>query len=64
MGHGRIVLESAKAIAKKMTEIGTSLVAWLTQYKLCHKESMPENFYNIVVDRLKDGLRNQAILET
>ncbi|CAJ1349689.1 unnamed protein product, partial [Effrenium voratum] len=38
-----------QAVARKMLEIGTSSL-----------DSVPENFYRIVVDRLGDALRNQA----
>ncbi|CAK9065940.1 unnamed protein product [Durusdinium trenchii] len=38
-----------QAVAQKMVEIGTSSL-----------DSVPENYYRIVVDRLRDGLRNQA----
>lgn len=59
IGDGSVILTAGgfhdklgvliQAVAKKMIEIGTASI-----------DSVPENYYQIVADRLRDGLKNQA----
>ncbi|OLP78608.1 hypothetical protein AK812_SmicGene41199 [Symbiodinium microadriaticum] len=56
--------KNESAVAAKMLEIGTDSIADII-YELCsdehaYFESVPENFYNLVADRMADALKNQA----